>query len=205
MIASTSSVYGANPPPFRESDRADHPLSIYAATKKATEDMAHAWAHLFGQPMTLMRFFTVYGPWGRPDMALFKFTRAILSGEPIDLYNGGRMRRDFTFVDDVVEAIARLLPLAPAIGDDGASSAAPCRVVNIAGGAPVELLDYVAAIERAAGRKATRRDLPMQAGDVEATAADTALLARLTGFTPRIRVEEGVRAFVDWYRVWSGA
>lgn len=200
MIASTSSVYGHNCTPFRESDRADHPLSIYAATKKATEDIAHSYAHLFNQPTTLLRFFTVYGPWGRPDMALFKFTRAISAGQAIDVYNAGRMRRDFTYVDDVVEAILRLVACAPQSGALGASPVAPCRVVNIAGGTPVWLDEYIAAIEQALGRKAIRRDLPMQAGDVIGTDASVELLAALTGFTPQVRVEAGVRAFVEWYR-----
>ena len=200
LIASTSSVYGANSAPFRETDRADHPLSIYAATKKATEDMAHSYAHLFNQPMTLMRFFTVYGPWGRPDMALFRFTKSILAGEAIDVYNAGRMSRDFTYVDDVVEAIARLVSCAPKRGDIGASPVAPCRVVNIAGGAPVWLDDYIATIESATGRTALRRDLPMQAGDVTRTDASVELLATLTGFTPKVRVDTGVKAFVEWYR-----
>lgn len=200
MLASTSSVYGSNTPPFRESDRADHPLSIYAATKKAAEDLAHSYAHLFSQPVTLMRFFTVYGTWYRPDMALFKFTKAILAGEPIDVYNGGRMRRDFTHIDDVVESLARLTGQTPAPGGDGCSPRAPCRVVNIAGGAPVALDDYIAAIEAAAGHKAIRRELPMQAGDMTDTAANTDLLRRLTGFTPHAPIEPGVRGFVEWYR-----
>ena len=204
MLASTSSVYGANAMPFSEADRTDHPLSFYAATKKATEAMAHSYAHLFNQPVTVMRFFTVYGPWGRPDMALFKFTRNILAGEPIDIFNNGRMQRDFTYVDDAVEGIVRLAELAPAAAEPQAepagSPAAPFRVVNIAGGAPVELDAYISAIEAATGRKAIRNELPMPAGEPQATLAATGELERLTGFRPRTPVETGVRAFVDWYR-----
>ncbi len=201
LIASTSSVYGANPPPFRETDRTDHPLSIYAATKKATEDIAHSYAHLFGQPTTLMRFFTVYGSWYRPDMALYKFARAIFAGEPIDVYNRGKMRRDFIYIDDVVESLVRLVDKPPRAGEDASSSpVAPCRVVNVAGAAPVELEDYIAAIEAAAGRKAIRRDLPMQAGDMVETAANSAVLERLTGFVPKTRIDEGIAVFVEWFR-----
>ena len=204
LMASTSSVYGANRAPFCETDRADYPLSIYAATKKATEDLAHSYAHLFGQPTTMMRFFTVYGPWYRPDMALFKFTKAILAGEPIDVYNGGRMRRDFTYIDDVVESLVRLVPATPRNAEVGCSPAAPYRVVNIAGGAPVELEDYISAIERATGRKAIRRDLPMQAGDMTETVASVDLLEKLTGFVPKTRIETGIDRFVDWYRAYYG-
>ena len=205
LIASTSSIYGANHPPFREADRADHPLSIYAATKKATEDIAHSYAHLFNQPTTMLRFFTVYGAWYRPDMALFKFTRAILAGEPIDVYNHGRMRRDFTYIDDIVEALVRLIGLPPKPGSDtGASPVAPYRAVNIAGGAPVELADYIAAIEAASGRTAVRNELEMQPGDMVETEADAALLKELTGFVPQTRVETGVARFVEWYRAYYG-
>jgi UDP-glucuronate 4-epimerase len=204
MLASTSSVYGANAMPFTEADPTDHPLSFYAATKKATEAMAHSYAHLFTQPTTVMRFFTVYGPWGRPDMALFKFTRSILAGEPIDVFNGGRMQRDFTFVDDAVEAMIRLVDLVPGgrtgERDAAASPAAPYRVVNIAGGTPVELDAYIQAIEIATGHMAIRNELPMPAGEPQATLADTRELERLTGFRPRTPVVTGVRAFVDWYR-----
>jgi UDP-glucuronate 4-epimerase len=202
MMASTSSVYGANPTPFREADRADHPLSFYAATKKATESMAHSYAHLWSQPTTAMRFFTVYGPWGRPDMALFKFTRSILEGRPIDIYNAGQMQRDFTYVDDCVEAIVRLAGCIPARApaDPAGSPAAPWRVVNIAGGRTVELDAYICAIEDALGRKAIRNDLPMQAGEPQATLGATDELERLTGFRPATPVETGVRHFVEWYR-----
>jgi UDP-glucuronate 4-epimerase len=206
MLASTSSVYGANTAmPFREMDRADHPLTLYAATKKATEEMAHSYAHLWSIPTTAFRFFTVYGPWGRPDMALFKFVRAILAGEPIDVYGGGAMSRDFTYVDDLVEAIVRLIPLTPAVGRpvdpeiDSLSPAAPFRVVNIGGGRPVGLMDFIETIERHLGRPAIRNMLPMQPGDVRETFAKPDLLAALTGYVPATDVETGVKAFVDWY------
>ncbi|MDB5594845.1 MAG: UDP-glucuronate 5-epimerase [Hyphomicrobiales bacterium] len=203
MLASTSSVYGANAMPFCEGDRTDHPLSFYAATKKATEAMAHSYAHLYAIPTTVMRFFTVYGPWGRPDMALFKFTRSILAGEPIDIYNAGQMQRDFTFVDDAIEGVVRLAELIPAASDGAAGSpAAPYRVVNIAGGKPVNLEDYISAIEVATGRRAIRNELPMQMGEPQSTLASTQELERLTGFRPRTPVDEGVRAFVDWYRAF---
>ena len=201
LMASTSSVYGANPTPFAESDRTDHPLSFYAATKRATEAMAHSYAHLWKQPTSVLRFFTVYGPWGRPDMALFKFTRAILEGKPIDIYNGGQMQRDFTYIDDCIEAIVRLVPLAPEpCAETNGSPAAPWRVINIAGGTSVELDAYIRAIEQATGRSAIRNDLPMQAGEPQSTLAATGVLEKLTGFLPRTPVEEGVRAFVEWYR-----
>ncbi|MDB5650771.1 MAG: UDP-glucose 4-epimerase [Hyphomicrobiales bacterium] len=201
LLASTSSVYGANAMPFAEADRTDHPLSFYAATKKATEAMAHSYAHLYALPVTVLRFFTVYGPWGRPDMALFKFTRNILAGEPIDIYNAGQMQRDFTYVDDAVEGMVRLAGLTPAASNDPAGSvAAPYRVVNIAGGAPIELDAYICAIEAATGRRAIRNDLPMPIGEPQSTLANTAELERLTGFRPRTPVDVGVRAFVDWYR-----
>lgn len=207
MFASTSSVYGANRTPFAESDCADHPLSFYAATKKATESMAHSYAHLFNQPTTAMRFFTVYGPWGRPDMALFKFTRSILDGKAIDIFNAGRMQRDFTYVDDCVEAIVRLAALVPEpeSNDLTGSPAAPWRVINIAGGAPVELDAYIQAIERATGRQAIRNDLPMPVGEPQTTFASTAELERLIGFKPATPVDRGVSAFVDWYRDYHGA
>jgi UDP-glucuronate 4-epimerase len=197
IVASTSSVYGANEQqPFEESHRADHPVSLYAATKKATEAIAYSYAHLFGIPTTITRLFTVYGPWGRPDMALFKFTRSIIEGTPIEVYGGGKMTRDFTYVDDVVEALSRLAQRAPA----GETAQAPYRVVNIGGGRPVGLEDFIATIEATVGRKAVRRDLPMQPGDVRATWASTALLEQLTGFRPNIPLSVGVPAFVAWYR-----
>ena len=206
LMASTSSVYGAGTDmPYRESAATDAPLSFYAATKKASEAMAHSYAHLYGLPTTLFRFFTVYGPWGRPDMALFRFTRAILAGEPIDVYNHGRMRRDFTYVDDLVDGIAGLIAVppgaAPVSARDSLSPVAPCRVVNIGNGEPVALDRFIAAVEAATGRTAVRNLMAMQQGDVPATWADTGLLADLLGRElPRTPIEAGVRAFVDWYR-----
>lgn len=208
LLASTSSAYGANTEmPYREVMKADHQMSFYAATKKATEAMAHSYAHLFGLPVTMFRFFTVYGPWGRPDMALFKFTKAILEGRPIDVYNYGDMKRDFTYVTDLVEAIRLLIDAVPVRPEDGVvaegdslSPVAPWRVVNIGNSEPVQLTDYIAAIETATGRVAERNLMPMQAGDVPATWADTTLLQSLTGYHPKTRVPEGVKAFVDWYR-----
>jgi UDP-glucuronate 4-epimerase len=212
LVASTSSVYGANARmPFRESDTTDHPLTLYAATKKATEVMAHAYAHLWSIPTTAFRFFSVYGPWGRPDMALFKFTDGILKGQPIDVYNHGRMQRDFTYIDDLVEAVVRLVPVVPQVpvdaartDDDSLSPAAAFRVVNIGGGAPVPLLDFIEEIERATGKKAIRNYMDMQPGDVARTFADAALLARLTGYTPATPISVGVPAFVAWFRQYYG-
>lgn len=206
LFASTSSVYGANKEmPFVETERADHPLTLYAATKKAGELMAHSYAHLFGIPTTAFRFFTVYGPWGRPDMALFKFVDATLKGKPIDVYGEGRMSRDFTFIDDLVEALTRLVPLAPepgAVSDakDSLSPAAPFRVVNIGGGTPVELTKFIDAIEAKLGKKTNRNLMPMQQGDVRDTFASADLLEKLTGYKPATPIEEGVGKFVDWYR-----
>jgi UDP-glucuronate 4-epimerase len=209
LMASTSSVYGANEEmPFRETDKADHPLTIYAATKKANEAMGHAYAHLHDLPVTMFRFFTVYGPWGRPDMAPFKFTKAILAGEPIDIYNNGEMWRDFTYVTDLVQGILGLIdavPLRPATRaeiaeGDSLSPAAPYRVVNIGNGQKVRLMDFIEAIEAATGRTAIRNFLPMQQGDVPATWADASLLNRLTGGCPATDVRDGMRAFVEWYR-----
>ncbi|MBC8008390.1 MAG: NAD-dependent epimerase [Prolixibacteraceae bacterium] len=205
IFASTSSVYGANTDmPFRETDRADHPMTLYAATKKAGELMAHSYSHLFDIPTTVVRFFTVYGPWGRPDMALFKFVDAILKDKPIDVYGEGRMSRDFTFVGDLVESIARLVPLAPERGaqsdGDSLSPAAAYRVVNIGGGSPVQLSAFIEAIEAKLGKKATKNLMPMQQGDVADTFANADLLEKLTGYRPSTTVEEGVGAFVDWYR-----
>jgi UDP-glucuronate 4-epimerase len=211
LIASTSSAYGANVAmPFRERDAAATPLNMYSASKLATEHMAHAYAHLWTQPITAFRFFTVYGPWGRPDMAFFKFTASILKGEAIDVYNHGRMERDFTYVDDIVEAIIRLMPTIPETGRpvgeaDTLSPLAPFRVVNIGNGQPVQLLDFIAAIEQAVGRKAIRNMLPMQPGDVTKTWADTALLRALTGFEPRTGIQAGMSAFVEWYRTFYPA
>ena len=214
MMASTSSAYGANADmPFAETHRADHPLTLYAATKKANEAMAHSYAHLWGIPTTMFRFFTVYGPWGRPDMALYRFVAAMQAGRPIELYNGGDMARDFTYVDDLVAGIAALLdrPPPPVAGRravhpaDSLSPAAPWRVVNIGNGTPARLGDFVAAIEAAMGREAQKVLLPMQKGDVPATWADTALYEALTGAPlPRTPLREGVAAFVDWYLARGG-
>ena len=211
LYASTSSIYGANRDmPFVETQRTDHPLTLYAATTKAGEDMIHSYAHLWKIPTTAFRFFTVYGPWGRPDMALFKFVRAALEGQPIEIYGQGAMSRDFTYVDDLVECIVRLVGRVPVEGapvgpEDSLSPAAPYRVVNIAGGQPIGLLAFVDAIEAAVGRPVIRTFVDMQKGDVPATAADPRLLSRLTGFRPQTPVETGVRAFVDWYRGHYGA
>jgi UDP-glucuronate 4-epimerase len=199
LIASTSSVYGANTErPFSERQQTDHPLSLYAATKKAAEAIAYSHAHLADQPTTVLRLFTVYGPWGRPDMALFKFVKRILADVPIEVYGHGRMTRDFTYVDDVVEAIRRLIECTPGRAETGLP--APYRIVNVGTGAPVALEDFITAIEAALGRAARRVELPMQPGDVPATHADTELLRRLTGFTPSVSLREGVAAFVAWYR-----
>lgn len=206
MFASTSSVYGANEDmPFSETQRTDYQLSLYAATKSAGERMCHSYSHLFGIPTTAFRFFTVYGPWGRPDMALFKFVRAGLAGEAIDVYGNGDMRRDFTFVSDLVEGIEKLTPCVPQVGKsvgtfDSLSPAAPYRTVNIAGGSTVELLSYVSAIEAAIGMEIKKNLLPMQPGDVRATHASPRLLEALTGFRPSTPVEDGVGQFVDWFR-----
>ena len=208
VFASSSSVYGANKRlPFSEHDNVDHPVSLYAATKKANELMAHAYAHLYGMPCTGLRFFTVYGPWGRPDMALFKFTKAILAGEPLPVFNRGKMVRDFTYVDDIVEGVIRVMdrPAAPDPGwsgekPDSASSSAPWRIFNIGNNRPVELMRYIEVLESALGRKA-RLDLqPLQPGDVPATYADVTELAAATGFEPAKTVETGVQRFVEWYR-----
>jgi len=207
LLASTSSAYGANEDmPYRENTRADFQMSFYAATKKSTESMAHSYAHLYDLPITMFRFFTVYGPWGRPDMALFKFTKAMLNGEPIDVYNHGDMKRDFTYIDDLIHAIGLLIETAPAATgspdspQDSVSPVAPFRVVNIGNSAPVQLTDFIAAIEDALGVKATRNMMPMQAGDVPATWADATLLNDLTGYSPQTDVPTGVRRFIRWYR-----
>lgn len=209
LIASSSSVYGMAGKPSAELDMTDRPVSLYAATKKATEAMSHSYAHLFGVPITCLRFFTVYGPWGRPDMALFKFAEAIAAGAPVSIYGEGRMRRDFTYVDDVVAAIDRLIEVAPAKGApvsaaDSLSPVAPWRVVNIAGGRPVELMRFVTSVEAAMGREAEKELLPMQPGDVTETAAEVSLLRSLVGEVPQTPVEDGVRAFCDWFRGWRG-
>ena len=206
LLASTSSAYGANTVmPYQETVKADHQMSFYAATKKATEAMAHSYAHLYHLPVTMFRFFTVYGPWGRPDMALVKFTKAILNGDPIDVYNHGDMKRDFTYVTDLVEGIRLLIDAVPERLDevpegDSLSPVAPWRVVNIGNSDSVQLTDFIAAIEEATGKTATRNMMPMQAGDVPATWADASLLQTLTGYKPQTNVRDGVQAFVDWYR-----
>lgn len=209
LLASTSSAYGANTEmPYRETMKADHQMSFYAATKKANEAMAHSYAHLFGLPVTMFRFFTVYGPWGRPDMALFKFTKAMLAGDAIDVYNHGEMMRDFTFVDDLVEAIRRLVDTPPTrpdkpediAGGDSLSPVAPWRIVNIGNSRPLQLGDMIAAVEEALGVEAKRNLMPMQPGDVPATWADADLLQSLTGYVPQTDIREGVGKFVEWYR-----
>ncbi|MGY3858897.1 NAD-dependent epimerase [Aeromonas intestinalis] len=209
IYASSSSVYGLNEQmPFKTSDGVDHPVSLYAASKKANELMAHSYSHLYGLPTTGLRFFTVYGPWGRPDMALFKFVRAILNDEPIDIYNQGQLSRDFTHIDDIVEGIVRVAdrpPQAnPAWHGQTESSSAPYRLLNIGNGSPVRLLDFVDAIESALGKPAIRNLLPMQPGDVLATWADTETLFEVTGYRPRVGLKEGVESFVHWYRAYHG-
>ena len=206
--ASSSSVYGGNTHmPFSEHHGVDHPVSLYAATKKANELMAHTYSHLFGLPTTGLRFFTVYGPWGRPDMALFLFTKAILANEPIKVFNHGKMIRDFTYIDDIAEGVVRVLdrsatpdPAYDPVKADPARSNAPYRVFNIGNHAPIPLMDFIAAIEQAVGREAIKEFLPLQDGDVPATHADVEELAEWTGFRPAMPVPEGIRRFVAWYR-----
>ena len=208
VYASSSSVYGGNTAlPFSEHHNIDHPISLYAATKKANELMAHTYSHLFGLPTTGLRFFTVYGPWGRPDMALFLFTKAILAGQPIDIFNHGNMVRDFTFVDDIVEGVIRVAdkpatpnPTFDPANPDPATSSAPYRVFNIGNNQPTPLMDYIHALERALGLTAKKNYLPMQPGDVHATAANTDELDSWVGFKPNTPVQQGVAQFVDWYR-----
>lgn len=208
VYASSSSVYGGNTGlPFSEHHNIDHPISLYAATKKANELMAHTYSHLFGLPTTGLRFFTVYGPWGRPDMALFLFTKAMLAGQPIDIFNHGNMVRDFTFVDDIVEGVIRVAdkpaasnPAFDPANPDPATSNAPYRVFNIGNNQPTPLMDYIKALESSLGLTAKKNYLPMQPGDVPATAADTGELAAWTGFKPNTAVRDGVARFVDWYR-----
>ena len=210
LLASTSSAYGANEEmPYRETVKADHQMSFYAATKKSTENMAHSYAHLFNLPITMFRFFTVYGPWGRPDMALFKFTKAILNGEPIDVYNHGDMSRDFTYIDDLVRGMRLLIDAVPApkcvtgekvSNSDSISQVAPFRVVNIGNSQPSQLLNFITAIEKSVGIEAVKNFMPMQAGDVPSTFADNSLLKELTGYVPSTSIEEGVKKFVAWYR-----
>ena len=204
LLASTSSAYGANTVmPYAETMQADHQMSFYAATKKSNEVMAHSYAHLYDLPTTMFRFFTVYGPWGRPDMALFKFTKAILNGDPIDVYNHGDMARDFTYVTDLVDGIVRLIEAVPGtdgVEGDSLSPVAPHRIVNIGNSNSVQLLDYITAIETATGRTAEKNMMPMQPGDVPATWADASLLQHLTQYKPKTQVTEGVASFVAWYR-----
>jgi UDP-glucuronate 4-epimerase len=194
VFASTSSVYGLNTKlPFSVSDKTDTPISLYAATKKANELMAHSYSHLFSVPSTGLRFFTVYGPWGRPDMALFKFAKGILEGKEIEVYNNGKMSRDFTYVDDIVEALFRTIKLPP-------TDKPPFRIFNIGQGNPVNLMDFIRAIESHAGKKAKLKNLPMQPGDVPATSAEVENLELITGFKPKTQVQEGIKRFMSWYR-----
>jgi UDP-glucuronate 4-epimerase len=212
IYASSSSVYGANRKiPFSTHDNVDHPLALYAATKKSNELMAHAYASLYQLPVSGLRFFTVYGPYGRPDMALFLFTEAILAGRPIDVFNFGRMRRDFTYVDDIVEGIVRLMPNAPAgnpewdgLQPDPSTSYAPYRIYNMGNHQPVDLLYFIEVLEQKLGKKAIKNFAPLQAGDVEATYADCTDLEEVTGFRPRTPIEEGIGKFVAWYRDYYG-
>ena len=212
VYASSSSVYGANRKlPFSVQDAVDHPVSLYAATKKANELMAHTYSHLYGLPTTGLRFFTVYGPWGRPDMALFLFTRKILAGEPIDVFNHGHHTRDFTYIDDIVEGVIRTLDRVPAPDPDydpvhpnAATSSAPYRVYNIGNSHPVQLSHYIEVLEDCLGRKAEKNLLPLQPGDVPDTSAEVTELTKDTGYRPDTPVEQGVRRFVDWYRRYYG-
>jgi len=204
VYASSSSVYGANRKiPFSEQDNVDHPVSLYAATKKSNELMAHVYAHLYNLPVTGLRFFTVYGPWGRPDMAMFKFCKAILEGSPIDAYNYGNMKRDFTYIDDVVEGVIRTMESPPGSGSQNGSesaSSAPHRIYNIGNNQPVELLTLIQVFEQKLGKKANKRLIPMQPGDVPITYADVDSLAEAVGYRPHTPIEEGISRFVDWYR-----
>jgi UDP-glucuronate 4-epimerase len=207
VYASSSSVYGANKRmPLRTSDRVDEPLSLYGATKRANELMAHAYAHLFALPATGLRFFTVYGPWGRPDMAVWLFTQAILDGRPVRLFNAGKMRRDFTYIDDVIEAVARLITMPPESGgsdhahQSGATGKALCRIYNIGNSHPVEITELVNILERVTGKRAERELLPMRSIDVLETYADSSDLRRDAGFAPDTPIEDGLRSFVEWFR-----
>ncbi len=207
VYASSSSVYGMNPGmPFSTSDRVDHPVSLYAATKKANELMAHTYSHLYGLPATGLRFFTVYGPWGRPDMAYYLFTRKILAGEPIDVFNNGEMKRDFTCIDDIVEGVLRVIRHAPKKHDPSEEnpSGAPHRVYNIGNDRPESLMDFIRSIEKALGREAKKNLLPMQPGDVPATWADVHDLERDVGYRPSTPLDEGIERFVRWYRSYHG-
>ena len=214
LLASTSSAYGANKDmPYRETMKADHQISFYAATKKSTENMAHSYSHLFALPITMFRFFTVYGPWGRPDMAIFKFTKAILNGEAIDVYNHGNMSRDFTYIDDLVHGMRLLMDATPGDTDvsqknvckaDSKSVVAPFRVVNIGNSQPSNLLDFITAIEESLGITAVKKLMPMQAGDVPATWADTTLLHELTDYKSHTELSIGVKNFINWYKDYYG-
>lgn len=212
IYASSSSVYGASTDyPFSENQPVNHPVSFYAATKKANEAMAHSYAHLYGLPCTGLRFFTVYGPWGRPDMALWKFSDRIMRGEPIHVYGDGDMSRDFTYIDDIIEGVIRLIPLAPEPNSEWdsakqhqATSAAPWRILNIGNNNPTGLEHFISVLEDAIGIKAIKEYLPMQDGDVRRTAANIDAIHQLTGFTPQTSIETGIPAFVDWYRQWNG-
>ncbi len=213
VYASSSSVYGASTQmPFSVQRGADHPLSIYGATKRANELMAHSYSYLFALPTTGLRFFTVYGPWGRPDMVLFKFTKAILEGRPINVYNNGHMKRDFTYVDDVVESVVRIMDVIPAKDNqwssdhpDPSASLAPYRLYNIGNQEPVELLEVISLLEEELGKTTTKNFLPMQPGDVAATHADVKSLEAVTGFVPRTSMREGIRRFVEWYKSFYGS
>ena len=210
LLASTSSAYGANKNmPYKETDRADHQMSFYAATKKSTESMAHSYSHLFNLPITMFRFFTVYGPWGRPDMAYFKFTKSILNGQKIDVYNYGNMSRDFTYIDDLISTIRLLVDATPSQSDykaeslriiDSQSAVAPFRLVNIGNSQPEQLSDFIRALEKSLGVAAEKNLMPMQPGDVPVTWADTRLLELLTGYRQKTNIEDGVARFVDWYK-----
>ena len=206
VYASSSSVYGMNSKmPFATGDRVDHPVSLYAATKKSNELLAHSYSHLYGIPTTGLRFFTVYGPWGRPDMAMFLFTKAILDGKPIKVFNHGKMQRDFTYIDDIVEGIVRIQDVIPQPnpgwnGSDASTSSAPYKIFNIGNNQPVALMDFIQAIEKATGIEAIKEYYPMQDGDVPATYADIDDLQQAVGFRPATSIEEGVQRFVDWYR-----
>ncbi|WP_018921895.1 NAD-dependent epimerase [Salsuginibacillus kocurii] len=210
IYASSSSVYGANTKmPFSVRDNVDHPVSLYAATKKANELMAHTYSHLYGLPSTGLRFFTVYGPWGRPDMALFRFTKAILEGKPIQVYNNGKMKRDFTYIDDIVEGIVRLIDHPPQGNldwngekPDPGSSYAPYKLYNIGNNTPVKLMDFITAIEKKLGISAEKEYLPLQDGDVLATYADIEDLSEAVGYKPRTSIEDGVSKFIDWYKAY---
>ena len=210
LLASTSSAYGANTDmPYQETQKADHQMSFYAATKKATESMAHSYAHLYNLPITMFRFFTVYGPWGRPDMAPFLFTDAIVNDRPIKVFNHGNMRRDFTYVDDLARALIMLIDTPPTDtpvneASDSLSPVAPFRVLNIGNNDPVELGDFIKAIETSLGKEATKKYMDMQPGDVPATWAETSLLQALTGYVPKTDIQSGVQAFVDWYQSYYG-